>query len=753
MNALSEEKNTSDEVCAVISVHGGCSVNGISLIVLFCLLLPGIAGSQLRPLQTITYVSEFTASADYAHHTAMEYSDRKRSDLLVYDTKRLSLNILIGDQQGSFSDVVEVATVSPPTSVTVGRINADSRDDIVVVLRELNKIIVYMSNEFDSSYRSVTMPVNYYPEHAVIGDLNGDRFPDILTYGRLSSGVSVILGKGRDALAESRTIFSSIPIDGIEIINLNADRIPDLAIRKWLSNEDSFYFGLGNLQYSEQTTLSYGTDSTVAGFADLNGDNITDVIVASSQMNSVLVYHGDGLGNWIRVQNITCQAPIGAMTISAIHAQGIPDILVRSAGMNQLSVIVNKNNGYFYDEIVFGVPYEGSAISVADLDRDGNNEIMVFDRTSRRYSVFWNSRSMLGKDIGKNIAVGSAPTNISLVDLNGDGYDDIVVNNSASNTLSMLMGSADGSLAHFSVETADAPTQAMVYSRSDSGITFLTVHADKSSIGVMTMNAATSEGTFVFRDVDLSTIPLSGTPSSVLPDLSHDHDNISLYVFSKSVPNGIIFYRQILATKFVAKSLTLQVPSRIIFATIGEVNKDGITDLVYVYNDKKTKKDILGTTLNDSEGNFTGKSFSFVLPDTGLIKAFLYVEDVNGDQNKDVVMVDQSRKRLQVILGNEDGSYSSRIPVVETVDINDLSQLQVIDYDMDGIQDIVFYRSDRRSIFLLKGKGNGSFFPGVSILDGFPASSFRCGDVNGDGRIDIVYTVPRENAMRIYYGK
>jgi len=753
MNVFVEEKNSNDEVYTVIADQGECFIRITSFIAMVGLLLPGIAPSQVRPLQTVSYVSEFTAAAEYSLPTPINYSGRKQSDLLVYDAKRSSLNILAGDGIGFFSHVQEIASLSAPTSVTVGKINGDNRDDIAVVQRELNRILIFLSKERDSTYTSLTVPVSFYPEHAVIGDLNGDGIADVLSYGRLSSGISVMLGKGRDTFSDTKSIFPSIPIDGVDIINLNADGIPDLVIRKWLSNEDSFYFGLGGLQYSEQTTLSYGTDSTMTVCADLNGDNITDVVVASSQMNSILIYHGDGLGNMVRVQNSSCQAPMDGVMLSAINTPGVPDILVTSIGMKQMSMMVTKGNGYVHDEIVFGLPYEHCRVTTADVNGDGMNDIIVFDRMSGRYTVLWNSRSMMGDEHKKNIAVGSAPSNIALVDLNGDGFDDMVVTNSASNTLSMLMGSAAGTPEHFSIETADSPTQPVVYSRSNDAITFLTVHADKSSIGLMTMNAAPAEGTFAFHDVDFSTIPLAGTPSSVVPDLSQDQNTIALYVFSKSVPNGITFYRQIQATKFVAKSLTLQVPSRIIFATIGDVNKDGITDLVYVYNDKKTKRDILGSTINDRDGNFSGKSYSFILPDTGMTKAYLYVEDLNGDQFKDVLLYDHARKKLQVVVGNHDGSFSARMAINESIDISDLPHLQIIDYDMDGISDIVWYRSDRGIISLLKGKGNGSFFPGIPILENIKASSFRCGDVNGDGRVDVVYTLTEANAIRIMYGK
>jgi hypothetical protein len=752
-NVSEKEKNFNDNTPAVSITFGESRFTTRMVIVLCIIMMPQFGYSQLRPLTSIAVIQEFSLPDSYRFPTFIRYSDDKRTDLVAYDVLQSELVLLLGTGRGIFSNRKVIAPIPQPSSIFTGNINNDGIDDIVMVLREQNKVIIFSSNKADSSYQNKSFSVNYYPEKMIIGDISGDNINDLVIFGKLSSGVTVIRGKKGNAFQNPETIFLSVPISDLSIISLNADMIPDVVVRKWLSNDDVFYFGIGDLQFSEQTTLSYGQDSVLSAFQDLNGDNITDVVVASTQLSALLIYHGDGLGNLSRAQIITLQDNIKDLLLGSVHSRSFPDIVTRDAGERNFSVLINTDSGQFYDAIVLGMPYSHNDITLCDINGDGFDEVVLMDVSSGRYTIAWNSHTARIPSEDDMMLVGNDPSGVSVTDLNADGVDDIFVSNSGSNTISIIMGSlTKGMHSQFSVETAKSPTNVTVYSHHDTALTLLTVHSNELLIGLITLNADGKDRLMNFRDVDLYTIPLSGRPSYVLPDMSIYNKSVSMYVFSKTIPNGITFYQQLQSTKFVAKNLTLQVPSRIIFSTISDLNNDGLTDLIYVYHDQKNKRDFLGTTLNDSQGDFTGMSHSYMLPDTGLSRAFLYVEDMNGDQQKDFMLYDHSDKTITMILGKNNGDFSTAVNIPGEFPVDNIHQIQILDFDADGINDILYRDSTIKTLFALKGKGNGLFFPRQPLIAVPDGSVFRCGDVNGDGAMDIVYTIPEKNAISIRYG-
>lgn len=748
-----KEKNYNDNTPAVSTSLGESRFTTCAFIVLGIVLLPVIVRAQVRPLTSLGAIEEFSLPDFYRYPTFVLSSGGLRTDLIAYDSRQSELVLLYGNGRGIFPGRKVIAPVPQPSAVVAGNFNDDGMDDIVLVLREQNKVIIFTSIAADSSYRSNTFAVNFYPEKVIIGDLSGDTVNDIVIFGKLSSGVTVIRGKGKNDFHAPQTIFPSVPISELSIISLNADKIPDLVARKWLSNEDAFYFGIGDLQFSEQTTLSYGEDSVLSTYGDVNGDNITDVVVASMQLSALLVYHGDGLGNLTRTQIISLQGSIRDLLLSSVHSPASLDIVTRYDGKRNFSVVINDASGNFYDEIIFGLPYDRSDVHLCDIDSDGYNDVVLTDLSSGKYSIAWNYRTERSHADDARILVGADPSGVSVVDMNDDGIDDIFVSNHASNSISMLPGNrSKGSFAQLSVETATSPTNVTVYSHHDTALTLLTVHSNEQMIGVVSLNAARNDTPMVFDDVELYTIPLAGRPSYVLPDLSISNTAVSMYVFSKTAPNGITFYQQVQSTKFVAKNLSLQFPSRIIFSTISDLNNDGMTDLIYVYHDQNKRRDFLGTTLNDARGDFTGLSYSLMLPDTGVSKAFVYVEDMNGDQQKDFILYDHAQKSLSIILGKGYGDFTAPVVISSGVPVEYIHQIQCVDFDADGINDILYRENVTGVFFFLKGKGNGLFFPKQSLATLPDGSMFRCGDVNGDGSIDVVYTVPEMNAIGIRYG-
>lgn len=717
-----------------------------------CLLTALSVRAQLRPVNSFSTSQEFVAPAVLSSPHIVSLGG-SRPGIVFYDDSSSSLTVAAGDGNGRFSGHRHIASIARPTSLTAGNINGDGMDDIIAVLRDQNRIVLFLSDRSDSSYASHPFSVNFYPETVVIADVSGDGVADILACGKLSAGVTVMRGRGGGAFREPKLLFPSIAVSSVAVVQMNNDAMPDIVLRNWLTNTDLFYFGLGNLQFSEQTVLAYGTDTVSALYADLNGDRITDVVVTSQELTAALVYQGDGLGNFARLQTVSLRGTVERMTVAPVRTAGQPDLLIGSASGREVSLLMNRGDGTFYDEVTVGLPYHNGPWLVKDVDGDGLGELITADDRSPRYSVLWNAASSVPSERPAHYAVGSLPGNMDVNDVNGDGFDDLVTANLGSGSVSLLFGSPAGLHGHVTLEAFERPTQAVVYSRTDSGLTVFTVHADVPAIGLTVVRRAEDAVSSLTGETIQYSIPLSVRPSYVLPDVSQANGAVSMYVFSRAQKSGILFYQQVKGTTFVAKSLTPKVPSRIHFATIGDLNGDGMTDLVYVYNDAGTGTDMLGAVLNDARGEFTGTSRSVPLPGPLAGKAFIYLEDLTLDGVREFLVYDQAGRTMTVFTGRPDGAIGPLVSRITDVTIGAVQQVQFADTDRDGITDVVVADEPTASLLVFRGRGNGTFLA-RETLAGLPSDAvFRVGDFNGDGIIDAAYTEQERSTVGVVYGR
>ena len=125
--------------------------------------------------------------------------------------------------------------------------------------------------------------------------------------------------------------------------------------------------------------------------------------------------------------------------------------------------------------------------------------------------------------------------------------------------------------------------------------------------------------------------------------------------------------------------------------------------------------------------------------------------DVNGDNIPDCILYSTPMNAIRIALGKGGGRYGEFTTIAENIEVSDPEHIQVVDFDGDGINDIMVSNDETSELYLFKGKGNGKFLPGSFLLDLPKEAMFRFGDFNGDGILDVVYTNPAENIVTFYF--
>jgi hypothetical protein len=161
-----------------------------------------------------------------------------------------------------------------------------------------------------------------------------------------------------------------------------------------------------------------------------------------------------------------------------------------------------------------------------------------------------------------------------------------------------------------------------------------------------------------------------------------------------------------------------------------DFNRDGRPDLAF-------PNDGFGVRLSTGGGNF-GDTINTPTQDFN-DGAFLLAIDVNGDKYPDLLRLSQT---ADIFLSNHDGTFT----LGKSLDFPQYaSSAGAGDLNGDGKVDVVLFNKTRLQVFL--GDGAGGFVPGqVLTFAQTPASSyarpFELVDVNGDGKLDLVFLEP-----------
>lgn len=176
--------------------------------------------------------------------------------------------------------------------------------------------------------------------------------------------------------------------------------------------------------------------------------------------------------------------------------------------------------------------------------------------------------------------------------------------------------------------------------------------------------------------------------------------------------------------------------------TYGDLNRDGFIDIVA--NDYSNRKvDVL---LGNGDGTFRAyRSYAT----TGILPRDVSLADFNGDGNLDVATADYTSGTVSVLLGNSDGSLRAATTYVAGANSY---QVLIGDYNGDGRADIVSVDYGSTSKSLLINNGDGTFLARTAIDVGYQTYRGASGDFNNDGILDLAFTGATNEGIKIFLG-
>ena len=512
------------------------------------------------------------------------------------------------------------------------------------------------------------------PNSVTLGDVNGDGKLDLVTTNNNSNGsVSVLLGNGDGTFQAQQTFATGSFPYSVTLGDVNGDGRLDIINASGVTNKVSVLLGNGNGTFQTQQPFATGTFPRSVTLGDVNGDGKIDLITANNLSNNASVLLGNGNGTFQAQQTFTTGAGPTSVTLGDVNGDGKLDIITANATDDTTSVLLGNGNGTFQAQQTFATGDNPQEVTLGDVNSDGRLDIITANRNSNNASV------LLGNGDGTfqtqaTFATGSSTCSVTLGDVNGDGKLDIITANLFSANASVLLGNGDGTFA----------TQA----------TFAT-------------------GTNP-RSVTLGDVNGDGRLDIVIPNNTSANASVLLGTGGSAI------------TVTFTPQQTFATGDKVVCVILGDVNRDGILDIVTADETPNNVSVLLG----NGNGTFQAQQTFAV----GKTPVFVTMSDVNGDGILDIITANRFGNNVSVLLGNGNGTFQPQ----QTFATGDFPGYVVLgDINADGLLDIITANfGDNVSVLL--GNGNGTFQGQQTFAAGTGPASVALGDFNGDGRLDMV---------------
>jgi Ca2+-binding RTX toxin-like protein len=364
-----------------------------------------------------------------------------------------------------------------------------------------------------------------------------------------------------------------------------------------------------------------------------------------------------------------------------------------------LEVLEDRTLPSFYAPISYSAGSGPDAVVTADFNRDGRLDLAVANAGDNTVSV------LLGNANGtfqpaQTSPTGANPRSVAVGDFNGDGKLDVVTANAGD--LSVLLGNGDGTLG--------PPTS-------------LDIGSDPQSVAVGDFNADGKLDLGVTSNVYFPGTP--GTPGYWVSTYYGSY----YYPGTPGTPGDYEGRANVLLGNgdgsFSAPNSTELGSGYRTSAAVADFNGDTLPDFAAANPDNGTVSVLRG----DGAGAFGG----WAEFNAGSFPSSVVAGDVNGDGTLDLVTANVS-DNVSVLLGSGYGSFGAGQPyaVGRAPD-----SVAVADFNGDGKPDLVTPNVLSDNVGVLLGNGDGSFRAAQYSAAGQGPNAVAVGDFNGDGRPDL----------------
>lgn len=340
------------------------------------------------------------------------------------------------------------AVGSWPEAVTVGDVNGDGRDDVLLTTSFYfdptndGSLFVFKQDEHGGLSRPVRYRIGQAVTSVAIGDINGDGRKDVVLGSDRNGGRLAVLRQRSDGKLAAPLFLETEDSRLVRVGDVNSDGLDDVVSIGWGTGtlEVRLQGGKGALRAPLRMFVSHsGYDDLELG--DVNGDGRTDIIVMSGQLyadpNIGVIYQQDPQASGALFSSPVYRDMLGSILshgigVGDLNGDGLNDIALSFGGNQPESHLAVYSQTLKHTLAQYPVSHDAydipEAVEVGDINHDGREDVLVLHGGWMALGIYLqNARGQLETEQLFRIPYASHynPHGLVVRDFNGDGLKDV----------------------------------------------------------------------------------------------------------------------------------------------------------------------------------------------------------------------------------------------------------------------------------------------------------------------------------------
>jgi hypothetical protein len=637
-----------------------------------------------------------------------------QTDIVIVDSTNSKIHILPGYGNGTFSNFTTFISdyQTLPFAAAIDDLKNDSKSYIAVVNYGTNDVLVLSGYSSLNSVDPMEFSVGHdsHPTSVALGDFNNDQFLDIVITNLAFDSIGVLIGYGNGSF-ETEISYSMESGSAPECVctgDFNNDNRTDIAVANYGSSTVGVLLGFGNGSFGTLSTYSTGFESLpiFVTTGDFNNDQALDIVAANFRIDSVAVFLGYGNGSFAPAVNYstgTGSDPI-AIFVADFNKDNQSDLAVANSENGNVGILFGNGDGSFQTVITYSTGFQSNPDSIVagDLNNDNWLDIILADSTSDNIAILLAYKNgTFGSPIMYTDSSFANPSALVLGDYNYDNQIDIIVTNFGGDNVDVLIGYGNGSFVldqSYKLITGSNPIGIVI--GDFNGNTRWDILIVEFGTGNVNLLVRYIEATFESQ----STYPTGGGahPHSVTVGDFNNDNRTDIAVANSGSDNVGVFLGYGNGSFVPEKTYFVGLYSHPQHVIAGDFNRDNRIDIATA----NSNDDSISILFGYGNGSFHDMIVYSTKNDSQ--PYWIATSDFNNDQRLDFVVASQGSDSIGILLGFDYVTFQDQQIYSNQFSLRP-SSIIVLDFNSDTYLDIAVTFAADGSVGILFGHGDGTF--------------------------------------------
>lgn len=344
-----------------------------------------------RPLRLVR--ADYTAAAPRGLISG-DFNRDGKADLAFTNSREGTVAVLLGDGYGAFpTRVVSQTTLAAPERLAAGDFDGDGQLDLAVTSYDGGSEVEVLLGRGNGSFQKGSrFDVGGRARWVSAGDLDLDGKMDLVVAASFAARVVILFGNGDGRFRESGRYEAELDVSSLALVDVNRDGFPDVIAsdyRMATSSSVSVYLNDGKGALGPRESFSTARGPLGLAVGDFNQDGQADVVTANFPFQVSLLL-GKSPAAFAEPVNLTAGRGNGFAAVADLDRDGFQDLLVLGEHSNTCSLFFGDGRGGFEPPQDFPTSDYPDAAVVTDFDRDQKPDIAIASILGDTISVFLN---------------------------------------------------------------------------------------------------------------------------------------------------------------------------------------------------------------------------------------------------------------------------------------------------------------------------------------------------------------------------